>query len=254
MGLMLQECIGRDPCVGDDAKRWQAGERMTAMRHRYTLLACAVMLGVWLGGWARGDERLKDIACRSVHLAYDSPGGTVFVNEVTVEMSAPGTYFCVCGFSKGYFGIQELANGKKLLIFSVWDPTAGDDPSKVDESKRVQLLFKDDEVRVGRFGGEGTGGQSFLDYDWKVGETYRLMVRAKVNGDRTEFSGYFFVPEDGEWKQLVTFSTLGDGKGLGGYYAFIEDFRRNKVSATQARRARFGGGWVKLKDGSWEAG
>jgi hypothetical protein len=199
----------------------------------------------------RADERLKDIACRSVHVAYEAPEALAFTNSVTPERSAPGTYFCVCGFNRGYFGLQELPNGKKLVIFSVWDSTSGDDPNRVDETKRVKLLHKDPAVHVGRFGGEGTGGQSFFDYDWKVGQPYRFLVRAKVAGERTEYSGYFFIPEDHAWKHLVTFSTLGEGTALGGYYAFIEDFLRNKVSATQTRRARYGHGWVQRADGEW---
>jgi len=39
------------------------------------------------------------------------------------------------------------------------------------EEKRVKMLHKDDAVRVGRFGNEGTGSQCFLDPDWKGGET-----------------------------------------------------------------------------------
>jgi len=140
---------------------------------------------------------------------------------------------------------------ERLVIFSVWEPSAGDDPNKVEESKRTKLLFKDPAVRTGRFGGEGTGGQSFFDYDWKVGQPYRFLVRAKVVGDRTEFAGYFFVPEENAWKHLATFSALGEGQALGGYYGFIEDFLRNKKSATQERRACYGQGWVQSAGGSW---
>src|SRR5262249_23708686 len=123
------------------------------------------------------DERLAGIACRSVHLRYPAAAGVAFYNEVTVAQSAPGTYFAVCGWDTGYYGIQELGNGKKLLIFSVWD-SGQNDPKAVAKDQRVQLLHKDKAVRVGRFGGEGTGGQSFFDYDWQVGQTYRLLVTA----------------------------------------------------------------------------
>src|SRR5579884_2524834 len=129
----------------------------------------------------RGDERLAGVACRSVHLHFPAAEGVAFYNEVTVEDSAPGTYFCACGWDKGYFGIQELGNGKKVVLFSVWDSNQ-DDPRKVDEDRRVKVLHKDDKVRVGRFGGEGTGGQSFFDYDWQAGDTYRFLVTARVNG------------------------------------------------------------------------
>lgn len=200
----------------------------------------------------RADETLQGKACRSVHLAYPAAKGAAFYNEVAVDRSAPGTYFCVCGWDKGYFGMQELGGGKKVLIFSVWDSNQ-DDPKAVGEGRRVRLLHRDEKVRTGRFGGEGTGGQSFFDYDWKAGETYRFLVSAAVNGERTEYAGYFFVPEEGAWKHLVTFSTITGGRPLGGYYSFVEDFRRDGASATRPREARFGNAWVKAVDGGWEA-
>src|SRR5256885_5065684 len=137
---------------------------------------------------AAADER--QTACRSVHLWYKAPEALAFYNEVIVERSAPGTYFCVCGWDKGYFGIQELGNGKKVVIFSVWDSNQND-KTKVEEEKRVKLLYQDQKMRIGRVGGEGTGGQSFLDYDWKIGEKDRLMGTAEGNcegaGDGGEF-------------------------------------------------------------------
>ena len=171
---------------------------------------------------------------------------------MTVEKSAPGTYFCACGWNKGYFGIQELGNGKKLVIFSVWD-SGQNNPKAVEEGKQVKLLHKGEKVRTGRFGGEGTGGQSFLDYDWKSGETYKFLVAAKPNGDRTEYAGFFRGHDDKEWTHMVTFSTVTGGKNLGGYYSFVEDFKRDKVSATKVRTARFGNAWVKSTKGDWDA-
>ena len=213
----------------------------------------AVIVLLLPAGLCLADERLKGIACRSVHLGFPAPIGTDFYNEITVEESAEGTYFMVCGWSKGYFGIQELGDGKKLVIFSVWDPTDGDDPATVPDEKRVKMVHKDDAVRVKRFGNEGTGGQSFFDYQWKSGQSYRFLVRAAQDGEeRTAFSGYFFVPEDNAWKHLVTFSTLTPkGDLLRGYYSFLEDFRRNRISTTHQRKATFGSGWIKDVDGNW---
>ena len=221
-----------------------------ALRPRISLvllcLACAALA-------ARADQKLEGKACRSVHLGFAGPEGTAFYNEMTVAKSAQGTYFMAAGFSKGYFGIQELGNGKKVVLFSVWDPGKQNDRNAVDQDNRVKLLYQDKDVRIGRFGGEGTGGQSFLDYDWKIGETYRFLVTAKVEDERrTAFAGYFYIPEKKEWKHLVTFSTITGGKPLSGYYSFVEDFKRNRISATQVRRASYGPAWVKAaKDGQW---
>jgi len=222
------------------------------MSRRLVLSALWMVPGVTLMlASALADEKLAGIACRSVHLVYPAPEGTAFYNEITVEKSAEGTYFCVCGFNQGYFGIQEQQAGKKVVIFSVWDPGKQDNPNSVAPDKRVKLVSKDDAVRVGRFGNEGTGGQSFLDLDWKPGETYRFLVTARPDGDRTAFSASIAAPGATTWRHLATFSTLARGKLLGGYYSFIEDFRRNKISATIERKAAFGGGYVQSKANQW---
>ena len=212
------------------------------------ILLAATLLAVTFAG-IPADEKLKGIACRSVHLAYAAPEGDAFYNEVVVRKSAPGTYFCAAGWDGGYFGIQELGDGKKLAIFSVWD-SAQNDPAAVKEEQRVKLLQKGEGVRVGRFGGEGSGGQSFLDLDWKVGDTYRFLVTSKVDGRRTEYAGFIRPPGDAPWVHMVTFSTVAGGKSLKGYYSFVEDFKRDRVSATQEREASFGNGWVRAK-GEW---
>jgi hypothetical protein len=219
------------------------------------LMAVCLTLGILASKApeARADERLAGIACRSVHLQFPGPDGVAFVNELTIDATSEGTYFCACGFNQGYFGLQELASGKKVVIFSIWDPGEQDDPNSVVDERRVKLVSRDDKVRVGRFGNEGTGGQSFLDYDWKPGATYRFLVTAKLEGERSAFAAYFCPPEASSWRHLATFSTIASGKRLANYYAFVEDFRRNRISATHQRKARFGNGWVQGEDGRWVA-
>ena len=87
------------------------------------------------------------------------------------------------------------------------------------------------------FGGEGTGGQSFWSYNWQLGHTYKFLVSSQVEGDKTTFAGYFYVPEQGRWQHMATFRTQTGGAPLKGYYSFIEDFRRDGKSANEIRRA-----------------
>ncbi|HUT93006.1 MAG TPA: DUF3472 domain-containing protein [Thermoguttaceae bacterium] len=210
-----------------------------------------IMLGLSLPAGAQ-ETHQPPRAARSVHLGYSAPGATAFYNELTVERSVPGSYFMACGFRHGYFGIQELVNGKKVVIFSVWDPTKGDDPNAVAKEHRVDVLYKADDVIARRFGGEGTGGQSFFHYDWKIGETCRFLVKAAVSEEKTAYAAYFFLSESETWKHLVTFRTFAGGDRLQGLYSFIEDFRRDGKSANEVRRAVFGNGWVYGAGGRWE--
>ena len=185
---------------------------------------------------------------------YQSPL-TRWLSTTKSRSNSPtrGSYFAVCGFSKGYFGIQELGSGKKVAIFSVWEPGKQNNPNATPEQRRVKAIASGDGVRVKRFGGEGTGGQSFYDYDWKVGESVRFAVFAKSDGqDRTQYAGYIYVPEEHRWQHMATFSTLANGHLLRGYYSFVEDFRRDGESARIVHRANYGNGWIKV-NADWQA-
>lgn len=192
-------------------------------------------------------------AARSVHLGWPAPEAELFHVEMVVEQTTPGSYFMACGWDTGYFGIQELTEpGRRVAIFSVWDPTAGDDPGAVELEDRVEVLHEGEGVRIRRFGGEGTGGQCMMDFDWKAGETNRFLVRGEVQGEKTAYSGYL-AASGGSWKHLVTFRTRTGGRPLKGSYSFVEDFRRDTKSVGDVRRARFGNGWVRTVGGDWVA-
>ncbi len=202
---------------------------------------------------ASADERLAGVACRSVHLSFYAIDPVAFYQEVTVEKSAPGTYFMVCGWSRGYFGMQELASGKKIILFSVWD-SPEDNPEAAPLSARVVTFEPAEGVTVRRFGNEGSGGQSFYEYDWKVGETYRFCVSCEPFGSRTAYSGWFYHPEKKSWVRLMTFAarTVIPEK-LSRLYCFVEDFRRNRESTRHARVARFANQWTLDDEGRWAA-
>lgn len=192
-------------------------------------------------------------AARSVHWGWPAPDAEIFYNSMIINQSVPGSYFMAAGWNTGYFGLQELGNGKKVILFSVWDPTKGDDPNSVDSADRVECLFNDPAMRIRRFGGEGTGGQSMGDFDWKTGETNRFLVRAIPDGAKTAYTGFVFDDNKQQWRKLVTFRTRTGGQPLRGLYSFVEDFRRDYKSANEARIAHFGGGWVKTTKGDWMA-
>lgn len=187
---------------------------------------------------------------RSVHLWWHpSPTAQAFYNEVKVERSTNGSYFCVCGFNHGYFGIQQGRDGNKIVIFSVWDPSNPQDltarASDVPSAKHVQVLYCDSAVTTKRFGGEGTGQQSFYQFPWEIGRTYKFLVTAKPDKDRTAYAGYVFDPRINRWKHLATFSTLANGDLIKGPYSFDEDFRRDGRSVHEERSAYFSNGWLQ---------
>lgn len=191
-------------------------------------------------------------AARSVHLGYSAPEGDVFYTEMAVEQSVNGSYFMACGWDTGYFGVQQLNSPtNKVVIFSVWDPSKGGDPRAVKEEDRVENLFAGEGVRIKRFGGEGTGGQSMAPFAWKIGETNRFVIHSHAQSNKTAYTAWILDPVKSDWRKLATFRTRTGGRGLRGYYSFVEDFRRDTRSANEVRRARFGNGWVRATTGEW---
>jgi hypothetical protein len=187
-----------------------------------------------------------------VHLSYPAPEGVIFYNEMIVRKSVNGSYFMACGWNTGYFGIQQLSSPtNKVVIFSVWDPTSGDDPNAVKNEERVEVLFEGEGVRIKRFGGEGTGGQCMAPFAWELDRTNCFQIRAEVQGEKTAYTALVKKASTGEWWKLATFRVKTKGKPLSGYYSFIEDFRRDTASANEKREAQFRNGWVKSVEGKW---
>ena len=193
-------------------------------------------------------------AARSVHLNYPAPDGDAYYNEMVIQQSVPGSFFMACGWDTGYFGLQQLVQPEeKVVLFSVWDPTRGDDPGAVKPEDRVEVLYSGAGVRIRRFGGEGTGGQCMGKCVWDLGATNRFLVQCNVESNKTAYTAWLWLPATNAWWKLATFRTRTNGKALRSYHSFVEDFHRNGESAKQNRRATYGNGWVHTIRGDWVA-
>jgi hypothetical protein len=219
------------------------------------ITAAILSLTLAVTSQASNKEELVKRQCRSIHLAYtksvDDPSYAYI--DLSVEKSSPGTYFCALGFHMGYIGLQELTDGKKVVIFSVWEPENGQVAKGVPVNLRVKLIRKGESVRTSRFGGEGTGGQSFFDYDWKIGEKVSFLVKSiRVNDTTTRYTGYFYNNKTKSWQLMTEFQTLAKGKQLGnGIYSFVEDFRRNYESSKIIHKANYTNAWASADAKTW---
>lgn len=192
----------------------------------------------------------------SVHCSYDVAGAGEevewFYNE---EVVAPGedptgTYAMAIGFSGGYFGIQVNGASERRILFSIWSPHITDDPQTIPTEKRVILRTKKAEVCAGEFGGEGSGGQSYMKYPWKSGETYRFLMHVHpVAADKTEFTAYFFFPESGKWELFASFIRPETHSYLQHPHSFLENF--DDRNGHLFRKASYRNQWAVTKTGTW---
>lgn len=191
----------------------------------------------------------------SVHLSYRVPpviDTEYFYNEMFVpEGKDPvGTFYMACGFGEGYFGAQVNSEKERRILFSVWSPFSTDSPKDVPEEFRVVLKNKGDGVKTGEFGNEGTGGQSYLVYPWRAGTLYKFLVRVHpLENGMTEYSGFFFDPDAGQWRILATFQRPKTQTWLRNPNSFLESF--NPDFGWRFRCVGYTNQWLRDKSGEW---
>lgn len=190
----------------------------------------------------------------SVHLGYTLPKEDVewFYNEVTVpkEGDIPSSYYMACGFGQGYFGMQNNSPHKRRVLFSVWSPYETDNAAEIPDSLRVVLLKKGENVKVQDFGNEGSGGQSYMHYDWKAGERCRFLMGIRPDGNgNTVYTAYFFDNAKGKWQLVASFRRPKITTWYTGAHSFLENF--NPVMGYINRKACYGNQWARTVDGKW---
>ncbi len=193
----------------------------------------------------------------SVHLNYDisAAGNEIqwFYNEITVPLGNDviGSYFMANGFGEGYFGIQVNSATERRVLFSVWSPFKTDDPSKIPADKKILLLKKGKEVHTGEFGNEGSGGQSYLKYYWKAGNTYRFLLKCEpVANNYTNYTAYFFAFELNKWMLIASFSRPATHTYLRKLHSFLENFDPSTGYIT--RKAFYQNQWTSDSSGLWK--
>jgi hypothetical protein len=176
-----------------------------------------------------------------------------FYNEITVPKGNDiiGSYFMADGFAEGYFGMQVNSTTERRILFSVWSPFNTDDPKQIPDDKKIKLLKKGAGVHTGEFGNEGSGGQSYLTYHWKAGETYKFLIHAQpVENNYTNYTAYFYAAEKKQWLLLASFSRPATHTYLTRLHSFLENFEPETGYIT--RKAYYGNQWVKTAGGEWK--
>ena len=192
----------------------------------------------------------------SVHLSYTVPEGAGnirwFYNEIEVpeENDVIGSYYMANGFGEGYFGIQVNSETERRILFSVWSPYVTDNPNEIPDEEKIKLLKKGNEVKTGEFGDEGSGGQSYRVYNWKVGYKYRFLLGAKPSVDNsTDYTAYFYAPEIGKWELIASFRRPKTSTYVSRPHSFLENFLTEMGQFT--RKGIYSNQWVRNTEGKW---
>lgn len=190
----------------------------------------------------------------SVHINYQFPQNTQikwFYNEIEVSEEDPiGSYYMANGFGEGYFGIQRNSETERKILFSVWSPFQTDNPNEIPEADKIKLLKKGENVKTGEFGHEGSGGQSYLIYNWKPLAVYKFLTSIEPDGKgNTIYTGYFMDSNVGKWILIASFSRPKTNTYYTNAHSFLENFEPNHGYYTRA--VIFQNQWACDVKGNW---
>lgn len=190
----------------------------------------------------------------SVHMNYTLPNEQVeyFYNEIEVPEGEDqiGSYFMTNGFGEGYCGLQVNSETERRILFSVWSPFTTDNPKDIPEDQRIRTLAQGEGVHIGEFGNEGSGGQSYLIYPWKAGETYKVITRVRPDGKgNTAYHAWFYAAEENEWRLIAGFLRPQTNTWYTRAHSFLENFIPSQ--GYLERKVFFKNQWVCTAKGEW---
>jgi FKBP-type peptidyl-prolyl cis-trans isomerase len=87
-----------------------------------------------------------------------------------------------------------------------------------------------------------------FSYDWKVGETYRLLIAQASDsaGNFSLYSGYVFLPNENKWKLIGTFKIQGRWNSIQRPTVFYGGRKKQTISVAVNQV------WCQRQNGSWK--
>ncbi|MGC3978592.1 MAG: DUF3472 domain-containing protein [Paludibacteraceae bacterium] len=152
------------------------------------------------------------------------------------------TYYMSLGVISGYMGIQVNSTTERRILFSQWDNGSTDSDPYLADYLRTGAVDYGEGVTVKRFGGEGTGTQSYLTgVNWKTGTPVKFLTNARlesfndtltsslgvdsiVTRKNTLVSAWFCSDPATGWKYISTLRVANVYKYIDSWYSFLENF------------------------------
>lgn len=233
----------------------------------------------------------------SVHLGFSSTATTskdydwIYEEILVPEGCDPlASYYMSLGFFAGYMGIQTNSATERRVLFSVWDIIDTDVWPDAPKEALVSLVDKASYTTANSFGGEGTGGQSYVGAGdintWKTGTPVKFLMNTRRDGgmvaaETISNGGTTYINKGDSIKHAVVSAWYDAGEGwryvatwraprkqneantFDGFYSFLECYGTSEGQAI--RKAYYynaygkerttptyqGGKWINLNKVSY---
>lgn len=187
------------------------------------------------------------------------------------ESDIVGTYVMSLGVLDGYMGIQNngTAKGQTLheVLFSMWDDGSTDEDPNLPANRRASVVDSDPKATVNRFGGEGTGMQTYYrGHHWEAGRWVQFITNCRPETQRyTEevdgrtvtriqhnmlVSAWFNAGDGKGWQYMSTLRLPNNNRYFDSWYSFLENY--NAPTGQALRRGYYRNGYARSRiNGRW---
>lgn len=168
----------------------------------------------------------------SVHLSFSTTDNTTKAyNWIYEEILVPeggdplATYYMSLGFFRGYMGIQTNSETERRVLFSVWDSKDAEHDKSITQHDYVSLVDKGEATTVNSFGGEGTGGQSYVKTaNWQTGKPVQFLMNISKQPNNSVILSAWYKLEGQDWQYVATWRAPKEQRLFDGFYSFIENY------------------------------
>lgn len=194
----------------------------------------------------------------SVHLSFSTTDQTTKAyNWIYEEILVPeggdplATYYMSLGFFRGYMGIQTNSDTERRVLFSVWDSKDAEHDKTITQHDYVSLVDKGEATTVNSFGGEGTGGQSYVKTaNWQTGKPVKFLMNIAKQDNNSVILSAWYKLEGQDWKYVATWRAPKEQRLFDGFYSFIENY--GYTNGQLRREAYYYNAWGKeAATGKW---
>lgn len=182
----------------------------------------------------------------SVHINFSSTATTDkrynwLYEDVVVPVGADPfhTFYMAIGFYRGYLGMQTNSESERRVLFSVWDSKDAENDKTIGHDDFVSLVDKGGATIVNSFGGEGTGGQSYVPTaDWKTGKRVSFIMNVLPQGNNSVvLSAWYKLEGEPEWNYIASWRAPKEHRDFNGFHSFLENY--GFVNGQQRRMAEY---------------
>ncbi|EEI93766.1 hypothetical protein HMPREF0765_0619 [Sphingobacterium spiritivorum ATCC 33300] len=195
----------------------------------------------------------------SVHINFSSTAATTksynwLYEEVNVPQGADPlhTFYMAIGFYRGYLGMQTNSKTERRVLFSVWDSKDAEHDATTTQQDYVSLVDRSEATTVNSFGGEGTGGQSYVkSANWKTGETVAFLMNVLPQENNSVIlSAWYKLASQQKWNYIASWRAPKENRYFNGFHSFLENY--GYPNGQFRREADYFNAWGKENEsGKW---